>query len=80
MKYYMICSDAESIIAIHKVQDSALHCFQSIISKGDFECFLYLRQIETDGNGLAIKEITMLTYSKNLPTIRQADPIIRQAE
>ena len=80
MKYYMICSDTESIVAIHKVQDSALHCFQSIISKGNFKHFLYLRQIETDENGLAIKEITMLTYSKNLPTIRQADPIIHQAE
>ena len=70
----MICNETERVMAIHRIQDSALCCFQSIINKGEFERFLYLRQIETDDNGLAKKEHTLLTYSKQLPMI------IRQVE
>lgn len=74
MKYYIICQDAGSILAIHKTKDSAAYCFQSIINKGDVERFLYMQEIDTDGHGMTTSERILFTYSKLLPMI------IRQTE
>ncbi len=75
MKYYIICDDTDRIMAIHKIYESAAYCFQSIINKGDFDRFLYIRMIDTDDHGLTIKEQTMMTYSKHLPMIiRPTEP------
>jgi hypothetical protein len=69
MKYFIICQDAGSILAIHKTKDSAEHCFRSIINKGDFDRFLYLQEMDTDGYGMTKNEATLLTYSKISPLI-----------
>ena len=71
MRYFLIRDDldANHIIAIHRVMDSALACFSGYITSGDFEDHLELVEINTNERGIATHESVIVSYSKRLRSV-----------
>ena len=54
--HYVICDHKRHIIAIHRVYDSAIACFDKIVQNLDSQESLYLNSVQTNQYGLVIME------------------------
>ena len=52
------------VIAIHKIYDSAITCFNIFMRSHGFERFLDILRVEVDEFGCVREELLMYTYSK----------------
>lgn len=67
--YYIIYDkppDERRTLAIHRVYDSAISCFNRIVKSGDYTRVLQIWRICTNEFGFAVAEEPLYTYSKQL--------------
>ena len=58
--------DERRIIAIHRVYESAVTCFERLVKSGDYTRVLQFWRVCTNEFGFAVKEEPLYTYSKPL--------------
>jgi len=59
---YVICDSRNSIIAIHRIYDSAVACFDKIAHSGKHKDMIYMISVRTNGQGLAEYTTLVKTY------------------
>ena len=59
---YVICDSRNSIIAIHRIYDSAITCFDKIAHSGKHKDIIYMISVRTNGQGVAEYTTLVKTY------------------
>jgi len=68
MRYFLIRDDLETnhVIAIHRILDSAMACFEGYIRSGDYEDQLELVYLDTDEFGKVVDDEVVVSYNKRM--------------
>jgi len=69
--YYLICTGARRVIAIHKIRDSAIAWFDAHVKKADCSEFVFLSVANMDNSGHLIKETMIRSYHKQMDEVTE---------
>lgn len=69
--YYLIrdAKEANHVVAIHMIYDSAMACFQRIVNSGDFERYLDMYRVTVNEWGNVGQEYLMYSFAKHNRTL-----------
>jgi hypothetical protein len=62
-EYYVICDSNQSIIAIHRVYDSAVACYEHFVKRGFSDSGVSIIVFRTNQYGIVISENIAKSYS-----------------